>query len=429
MRYGGYWHMPEPIDAGSSGKRGQAMLTRLLMSLTVALSLLGPPVSAQEAGDTGAAEMPRAETGGAQTLEDILRRQRGEEIDDSFRRGAIGDPEHAAPSTDQLGTLGGASDPELWRALRYGEADITSQSRDPGAALLVQDSGMAWLQFREGPLRVNGGYFLFIVIVVLWLFYLARGRIMIEHGKAGVTIQRFKAVERFAHWLLAGSFILLAVTGLISLFGRKNLIPVIGKDAYSTIAEASKWIHNNVSWAFILALVMVFVLWVVHNLPSRHDIVWFAKGGGIIGTGHPPAKKFNAGQKLIFWSVILLGGSIAASGLSLLFPFELQMFAPTFAKLNAFGIPALLGMEPLPEVLTPHAEMQLSQIWHAAVSFLLIGIVLAHIYIGSIGMEGAYDAMGSGEVDLNWAKEHHSLWVEEVQASSDAAPDAATPAE
>ena len=70
----------------------------------------------------------------------------------------------------------------------------------------------------------------------------------------------------------------------------------------------------------------------------------------------------------------------------------------------------------MPEVLAPHAEMQLSQLWHAIVSFALIGIILAHIYIGSLGMEGAYDAMGSGEVDLNWAKEHHSLWVEEVQA-------------
>lgn len=405
------------------------MIHRLLLSLVIAFGVLNAPVIAQDTGDTTAAESPRAETGGAQTLEDILRRQRGEEIDDSFRREAIGDPEGGAPATDQLGTLGGASDPELWRALRYGEADVTSQVRNPGATLLVQDSGMRWLEFREGPLRTYGGYFLLATIGLLALFYLVRGRIRIEHGRAGVTIVRFKAIERFAHWLLAGSFILLGITGLVVLFGRNGLMDWIGKENYATLALASKWVHNNISWAFMLALVMVFVLWVIHNIPNRTDLVWFAKGGGIIGKGHPPAKKFNAGQKLIFWSVIVLGGSISASGLSLLFPFELHMFAPTFAKLNALGAPGWFGMDPLPETLTPHAEMQLAQAWHAIVSFVLMGIILAHIYIGSLGMEGAYDAMGSGEVDLNWAKEHHSLWVEEVQAKDGKAPEQATPAE
>lgn len=403
------------------------MFHRLILSLFVAACLQVGHVSAQEAEP--APESPRAETGGAQTLEDILRRQRGEDVDNVFRREAIGDPANAASETDPLGTLGGASDPELWRAMRFGDADVSSQIRTPGADLLVQDSGMAWLQFRDGPLRIYGGYFLLGVIAALALFLLIRGRIRIEGGMSGQTIERFKSVERFAHWLLAGSFIILGLTGLLSLFGRVALIPLLGKDVYAPIALASKWVHNNISWAFMLGLVMVFVMWVAHNLPSRLDLVWFAKGGGIIGKGHPPARKFNAGQKLIFWSVILFGASISASGISLLFPFEFQMFAPTFAKLNAFGITGLLGMEPLPETLTPHAEMQLSQAWHAIASFILMGIILAHIYIGSVGMEGAFDAMGSGEVDLNWAKEHHSLWVEEVQGPSEKAPESATPAE
>lgn len=402
------------------------------MYLLAAVSLLGlalpQTAMAQEAG---APAETRAETGGATTLEDILRRQRGEDVDMDFRRENIGDAEGGAATTDQLGTLGGASDPELWRALRFGEADITSQVRSPGATLLVQDSGMAWLQFREGPLSKWGGYFLLGVLAFLALFFLLRGRIRIGAGRSGVTILRFNFVERFAHWLLAGSFILLGVTGLITLFGRKGLIPFIGRDAYSTLATLSKWVHNNVSWAFMLALVMVFFLWVLHNIPNRHDLVWFAKGGGIIGSGHPPAKKFNAGQKIIFWSVIILGASISASGLALLFPFELNMFAATFEKMRAFGITELPIYGPIPETLTPHAEMMHAQVWHAIVSFLLMGIIIAHIYIGSLGMEGAYDAMGSGEVDLNWAKEHHSLWVEEVQSENSSAepPSGATPAE
>ncbi|MEM9426891.1 MAG: formate dehydrogenase subunit gamma [Pseudomonadota bacterium] len=411
------------------------MFRWIFMLACLALFTAAAPTStyAQETGaEAGSAtEDDRAQTGGATTLEDILRRQRGEDVDLDFRRDATGNPEGGASTTDPLGTLGGASDPELWRGLRFGTADITSQVRGPGTTLLVQDRGMEWLQFREGPLRVWGGYFLLGVIGLLVLFYLLRGKIRIGHGRAGITIVRFKFIERFAHWLLAGSFILLGITGLITLFGRKNLIPFMGHEAYATLALASKWIHNNVSWAFMLALIMVFVLWVIHNIPNRLDLVWFAKGGGIIGSAHPPAKKFNAGQKIIFWSVIILGGSISASGLALLFPFELNMFAATFEKMRDFGITSLPFYGPLPETLTPHAEMMYAQAWHAIVSFVLMGIVIAHIYIGSVGMEGAYDAMGSGEVDLNWAKEHHSLWVEEEEASGHAIerPAKASPAE
>lgn len=392
------------------------MLRWVVLLFCLCMVSMGVPQVAMSQDEAVPADT-RAQTGGATTLEDILRRQRGEDVDMDFRRQATGDDDGGAATTDPLGTLGGASDPELWRALRFGEADVTSQVRSPGATLLVQDSGMAWLQFREGPLLTYGGYFLLGTIGLLALFYLIRGRIRIGEGRAGVTILRFNFVERFAHWLLAGSFILLGVTGLITLFGRKGLIPFIGHEAYATLALASKWIHNNVSWAFMLALVMVFVLWVIHNIPNRLDLVWFAKGGGIIGSGHPPAKKFNAGQKIIFWSVIVLGGSISASGLALLFPFELNMFAATFEKMRGLGITELPLYGPLPESLTPHGEMQHAQAWHALVSFLLMGIIIAHIYIGSLGMEGAYDAMGSGEVDLNWAKEHHSLWVEEVESA------------
>lgn len=398
---------------------------RALIALLLTLTFL-TTAHAQEAE---APAPDRSATGGAQTLEDILARQRGETVDNSFRSDAVGNPDSAAGLASQLGTLGGSSDPELWRALRFGSADITSTYRGPAATTLVQDGGMKWLTFREGPLSTYGAYLMGGTLVLLALFYLLRGRIRIDGEKTGRRIERFKAIERFGHWLLAGSFILLGITGLITLFGRKVLIPAFGHEAFSTIAIASKWVHNNVSWAFMIALVMIFVMWVIHNLPDRTDINWLLKGGGIFTKGHPPAKKFNAGQKLIFWSVILLGGSISVSGLALLFPFEMNMFAATFAKMNAWGISGALGLGELPTVLAPHQEMQFAQLWHAIVSFVLMAIVLAHIYIGSVGMEGAYDAMGSGQVEEQWAKEHHSLWVEEVQAKQKAAPESATPAE
>jgi formate dehydrogenase subunit gamma len=381
---------------------------RALIALILTLSFLST-VSAQSADAPD-----RSGTGGAQTLDDIMVRQSGGAVDNSFRRDATGDANRAAEISKQLGTLGGNSDPELWRALRFGSADITASNTGPAATVLIQDGGMSWLKFRSGPLATYGGALLMGMIALLAAFYMYRGRIKIDGKKTGRKITRFKAIERFGHWLLSGSFVLLGLTGLISLFGRKFLIPTFGHDAFSFIAVGSKWVHNNVSWAFMLALGMIFVMWVAENIPHRSDINWLRQGGGIFSKGHPPAKKFNAGQKLIFWAVIVLGLSISVSGVSLLFPFELNMFAATFAKINATGIGGLLGFGELRETLAPHEEMQYAQLWHSIVSFVLMAIILAHIYIGSIGMEGAYDAMGSGDVEEQWAREHHSLWVAEV---------------
>ncbi|MFB9149698.1 formate dehydrogenase subunit gamma [Roseovarius ramblicola] len=391
--------------------------------------LLALPAVAQTTPEPSGSD--RAATGGAQTLEDILARQRGEIVDDSFRRNATGGDD-AAGMAGQLGTLGGASDAEVWRALRYGLDDVKVSSGGPEARVLIQDGGMSWLAFRKGPLATYGAWLLGGTLALLAVFFLIRGRIRIDGEKTGRTVTRFQAVERFGHWLMAGSFVVLAITGLLVLFGRMVIIPLLGHEAFSTIAVGSKWGHNNISWAFMLGLVMVFVMWVLHNLPNRTDLKWLAVGGGIFSKGvHPPAKKFNAGQKLIFWAVIVLGASISASGLSLLFPFELPMFAKTFQILNETGLPQAVGYGVLPEMLAPHEEMQLATLWHTIVAFLLIAIILAHIYIGSLGMEGAFDAMGTGEVEEQWAREHHGLWLEELQEKGHApAPDKATrPAE
>ena len=402
-------------------------MTRILMTLLVSL-FLTVPLAAQEV-----AEVPqpdRSATGGAQTLDDILARQRGEKIDDSFRSGATGNPDNAAGVANQLGTLGGTSDSEVWRALRYGLDDVKVSSGGPEARVLIQDGGMRWLQFRDGPLAQYGAYLLGGTIVLLALFFLLRGRIRIDGEKTGRTVTRFQAIERFGHWLMAGSFVVLGITGLITLFGRKVLIPAFGREMFSTMAIASKWVHNNIAWAFMIGLVMVFFMWVMHNIPNKTDLKWIAVGGGIFKKGvHPPAKKFNAGQKMIFWSVIVFGASISVTGLSLLFPFELPMFAKTFAILNQTGLPQAVGFGDLPVMLAPHEEMQLATLWHSIMAFVLMAIILAHIYIGSIGMEGAYDAMGSGEVEEQWAREHHSLWLEEIREAEGQTEGKATPAE
>jgi formate dehydrogenase subunit gamma len=401
---------------------------RLLVLLALVLSFGAPSVALAQAVSppenavTNAAPPPSS---GLESLDDILARQRGE--------GVQREPRDLGSASDNASELG-PSDSDLWSGIRHGNVNISVSAGGDPARVLVQDAGMEWLQFREGPLRKYGAWLLVGTLGLLVLFYLIRGRVRIDHGRAGWTILRFTSVERFAHWLLAISYLLLAITGLFVLFGRNGLMGWIGKDTYATLAGWSKWVHNNVSWAFMLAIVMIFVMWVWHNLPSRTDLSWIRHAGGLFGGEHPPAKKFNLGQKLIFWSVVVLGGSISASGLSLLFPYELPMFAKTFAILNDIGIPALLGQEAYPVALTPQEEMQYAQLWHAIVSFVLLAVIFAHIYIGSIGMEGAFDAMGSGQVDANWAREHHSIWAEskisEGETQGSAAPSPrATPAE
>ncbi|WP_102107033.1 formate dehydrogenase subunit gamma [Oceaniglobus roseus] len=366
-------------------------------------------------------QAPREAGDATPTLADILARQAGLDVSDDARK-ALDGSEAPPPGVEALGTRGPASDADLWRGLRFDTADISTQAKGPAASVLVQDGGMWWLNFRQGPLQEYGLYLLGGTLVLLALFFLIRGRIRIEGPKTGRKLERFKAVERFSHWLLASSFILLGLTGLYSLFGRKVLIPAFGHEAFASSATVAKWIHDNVSWAFMVALVLIFVMWVFENLPHKTDIKWLLKGGGIFGKGHPPAWKFNAGQKLIFWSVVVFGASISVSGLSMLFPFQFHLFSPTFAMLNDWGVPGWFDLAPFPVDLTPQEEMQYAQLWHAIVALVLTAIIFAHIYIGTIGMEGAFEAMGSGEVEEEWAKEHHSLWAEEVIGKRDAPP-------
>jgi len=223
---------------------------------------------------------------------------------------------------------------------------------------------------------------------LLLVFYLVRGKIRISAGRSGRTIQRFNGFERFVHWLTASTFIVLGLSGLNITFGKQLVLPLIGPEAFTSLSYAMKYAHNFLAFPFMLGVLLMLVIWIADNIPSGTDVKWFAAGGGLVGREHPPARRFNGGQKLIFWTVVLGGIALSISGLLLLFPFA----------------------------YTDMAGMQLANIVHGLVGLVMIGVILAHIYIGSVGMEGAFDAMGSGQVDLNWAKEHHSLWVEEQLA-------------
>jgi len=276
---------------------------------------------------------------------------------------------------------------------------------DPKAASLIQPQGQDWRNFHEKQLPTIGTISILGMIAALILFYVIRGKIRIDHGFSGQTITRFASLDRFTHWLTAGCFIILALSGLNISFGRWVVMPLFGAEAFATVSGYGKLAHNYLAFPFMLGLVLMFLLWVKDNIPNAVDVNWLKQGGGIFKKGvHPPAKRFNAGQKGVFWLVIVGGIVMSVSGWYLLFPYTV-----------ADGV----------------AGLQLWTTIHAVLAVLFVAAMFAHAYIGSVGMEGAFDAMGTGEVDLNWAKEHHSLWVDEEQAKgkTPAVPPRAMPAE
>jgi formate dehydrogenase subunit gamma len=265
--------------------------------------------------------------------------------------------------------------------------------------VLIQPAGRQWDYFHEVILHWLGAIVILGMIVLLALAYLVMGRIRISSGRSGRKVRRFTGFERFSHWLTAVSFVLLGLTGLNITFGKLVLLPVIGPEAFSAFAQNAKYVHNFVSFSFVVGLVLIVALWIKDNIPGRVDIDWVKQGGGFIKSKHAPAGRFNAGEKLVFWFALGAGVAVIVSGYLLLFPFY----------------------------LTNIAGMQIAQVVHAVVAVLFVAVILAHIYIGTLGMEGAFEAMGTGEVDLNWAKEHHDRWLADKLAKEGSAGQPGTP--
>jgi formate dehydrogenase subunit gamma len=294
---------------------------------------------------------------------------------------------------------GAADDATLLKYLQTNPGDVrgTVSIPDAKSALLIQPEGRVWRELRQGAVSVLGYVLILGILAVLVVFFLVRGRIRIEAGPSGRRIVRFDGLERFTHWLTATSFVVLGLTGLNMMYGRRLLLPLLGADGFASMTHYGKLAHNFLSFAFVVGVLLMLVLWFRHNLLDKTDIAWLKSAGGLFTKGkHPAAHKFNAGQKLLFWLVVLGGLAVAVTGYILMFPFS----------------------------VTDMAGMQLAHLIHAILALVLITAIIGHIYIGTLGMEGAFDAMGTGEVDLNWAKEHHSLWVAEEQARGAAAPGA-----
>jgi formate dehydrogenase subunit gamma len=286
-----------------------------------------------------------------------------------------------------------------WRAVREGDAGysaVTGQETN----VLVQNGGQNWRQVRNGPVANYGGWFLFLSVLGIAAFFVARGRIEVEQGASGQKVSRWSLAERTLHWYTAILFMVLAVTGLSLLFGKALLIPLLGPKAFAGYAQFALSAHNYVGPLFSIGVLLIIVFWIPRNLPNATDAKWFAEGGGMVGNKHPSAGFANGGEKVWFWLICTVGVGVVVSGFVLNFP----NFEQT------------------------RETMQIASIVHAVLAIVWIAAFFGHAYIGTLGTEGALEGMTTGKVDVNWAKQHHDQWYEEVKNRPAATERAAQPA-
>jgi formate dehydrogenase subunit gamma len=276
----------------------------------------------------------------------------------------------------------------VWRDVRSGEPQYTSiPGRETG--VLIQNYGQTWRELKNGWITPLVGWLIAAVVIAIGLFYKWRGSIKVHGQPTGRLIRRFTPFERYMHWTVAISFCILGVTGLIMMLGKYLLLPVVGYTLFAWLAQLSKHLHNFAGPVFAVSVVVFIVMFVKDNLPRLYDLKWFAKLGGMISGEHVPSGKFNAGEKVWFWAgVVFLSLVVAASGFVLNFP--------NFDQVRAIMIQA--------------------NIVHAVAAGLVMAASLGHMYLGTLGLEGAYDAMRHGYVDETWAKEHHEYWYNDVKS-------------
>lgn len=300
----------------------------------------------------------------------------------------------------QGGVLGNLSDGTIWHNIRKGAAG-NSQDLRAGSGVLIQSQGDDWRLIRDRWVLPIAWKVLAGVLAVLVVYYAIRGRIKLKAPRSGRVIPRFSLVERVVHWFVASLFILLGVTGLIILFGRPFLLPLIGPGAFAVLASAALQGHNLFGPIFIVSIGALFFTFARGNGFRWVDLKWLLKGGGMLG-GHASSGRYNFGEKSWFWWASLCGLALSLSGLLLLFPDHL----PGFLQGASAEVP--------PERIL----MQWATLVHAIAATAFIAFGLGHIYLGTIGMEGALEGMTRGTVDETWAREHHDLWYEDHKAAA-----------
>ncbi len=284
-----------------------------------------------------------------------------------------------------------ASEDELMRVLRQGQMPPDKvvgnvYLPDRKLAVLVQPEGRTWRDFRVSTSRWVHGILIGLAVLSILVLALVRGRDGYRPDPEGRRVLRFRPVDRFVHWLTAVSFIVLALTGLNIVFGRVLLQPWLGDAAFSAMTQWGLLAHNFTGYAFMFGILAMAVMWVQDNLFHRVDWTWFKRGGGLLTKEHIPAEKFNAGQKLIYWGAVLGGLVMAITGVLMMLP---------ISSLGVNGMQWVQGI-------------------HTVVAGLMVALIIGHIYLGTWGVAGSFDAMARGDVDLHWARTHHPLWIERI---------------
>ncbi len=273
----------------------------------------------------------------------------------------------------------------FWRVLREGLPGFTKVST-AGHKILIVNSGENWREFRNGFLMPFSQWIIAVALVIMSLFYMRVGPDKLEKPRSGVQIERYQPWERILHWYTAVLFIIMAITGLSLLLGRIALIPVFGHWADSAYLSASKVLHNYCGPLLLIGIFLEFIFWVRYNIPRKMDLEWFKSMGGMLGSGpRPHTGKINGGEKGWFWLIFILGIAVGVTGVLLDFPIWGQT----------------------------RFTMQVSHTIHAMAAVLFVTASFGHIYMGTLGVEGAFEGMWTGYVDAAWAQQHSDLWYEE----------------
>ncbi len=317
---------------------------------------------------------------------------------------ASDNPGYAEQKNGERAKVQPGNNAPMWRDVGAGATGYSSLpvSQAPEAGNLIQPfvqypgsrlttAGEAWRQVRNNWLIPYGGSLLLIVLLAIGLFYMGKGPIRQHGADTGRKIERFTPFERAAHWANAIAFCALAISGIVIAFGKFFLLPVMGLTLFGWLTYALKNIHNFAGPLFAVSLVIIFVTFVRDNLPQRGDLVWLLKGGGLLSGKEVPSHRFNAGEKVVFWGgVFFLGIVVVASG--------------------------LVMDQLVPGMIYERGTMQIAHMIHAVATVLMMVMFIGHIYIGTIGMEGAYQGMKTGYVDETWAHEHHEYWADDIKA-------------
>ena len=313
-------------------------------------------------------------------------------------------PGYATQTNGERGKVQPGNNAPMWRAVGAGMEGYSSlpKSEAPEAGVLIQpfvqypgsrltNGGEAWRQVRNNWIIPYGGSLLLVALGAVAVFYWRKGAIKVHGAPTGVEIERFTPFERSAHWTNAIAFVTLAISGIFMAFGKFFIQPVIGDTLFGWITYVLKNAHNFAGPLFAVSLTVVFFTFLKDNWPSKDDWAWIRHAGGMFGGKETPSHRFNAGEKVVFWGgVFALGLVVVASG------FVLDKI--------------------LPFLVYERSTMQMAHMVHAVATMLMMAMFIGHIYMGTIGMEGAYDAMQTGYVDETWAKEHHGLWHDDIKA-------------